>query len=191
MRTADINRKTKETSIKIKLDLDGSGQSKITGDIGFLNHMLETLAKHGRFDLEAEITGDLKVDQHHTIEDTGITLGQAFKSALNEKKGIKRAGFFVFPMDESLAMASADISGRPYLKIEAKFKNKKVGDFNTDTLTDFFMGFCSALGASLHIKVYGRSDHHKIEAIFKATGRALKECCELEGEEIPSTKGVL
>ncbi len=193
MRSAQIDRKTKETQIRIKLDLDGTGNGKIISDIGFLNHMLETFAKHGLFDVTAEIKGDLKVDQHHTVEDTGIALGQAFKSALGDKKGIKRAGFFVYPMDESLAMAAVDLSGRPHLRMEAKFKNRKVGDFNVDVLEDFFQGFVSALGANLHIRVYhGRSDHHKIEAIFKAFGKALKEACEIEKRAgIPSTKGVL
>jgi len=195
MRVASIERNTKETQIKVKLNIDGSGQSKIVSEIGFLNHMLETLAKHGLFDISAEIKGDIKVDQHHTIEDVGIALGNAFKNALGEKKGLKRAGFFFYPMDESLATTVIDISGRPYLKMEAKFKNRMVGDFSTEVLEDFFQGFVSSLGATLHIKVHhGRSDHHKIEAIFKALGKSLKEACEIEersGNEIPSTKGVI
>ena len=195
MRTATVERKTKETQIKIKLNIDGSGKSRIISEIGFLNHMLETFAKHGLFDIEAKIKGDLHVDQHHTVEDTGIVLGEAFKKALGDKRGIKRAGFFIFPMDEALVMTAVDISGRPYLKMDAKFKSKKVGNLQVDLLEDFFQGFAVSLGANLHIKIYyGRSDHHKIEAMFKAFGKALKEACEIEERlknEIPSTKGTL
>jgi imidazoleglycerol-phosphate dehydratase len=186
-----IDRRTEETYIKIELDLDGTGQCQVSSKIGFLNHMLETLAKHGLFDLRAKIEGDLEVDQHHTVEDTGIALGQAFKEALGDKGGIKRAGFFVFPMDESLAAVAVDLSGRPFLRMDVKFRNRKVGDFNTDLLEDFFQGFVTAAGADLHIKAQGRSDHHKIEAIFKALARALKEACEVEGRGIRSTKGAL
>jgi imidazoleglycerol-phosphate dehydratase len=188
-------RKTKETHISVQLNVDGTGKSEVHSEIGFLNHLLETFAKHGLFDISAEIKGDIKVDQHHTVEDVGIVLGNAFKEALHEKRGLKRAGFFMYPMDEALAMAAIDISGRPYLRMEATFKNKKVGDLATELLEDFFEGFAAALGATLHIRVYyGRSDHHKIEAISKAFGKALKEACELEkrlGNAVPSTKGVL
>ncbi|MFH1227796.1 MAG: imidazoleglycerol-phosphate dehydratase HisB [Planctomycetota bacterium] len=195
MRKATIERNSKETQIKIKLNIDGSGQGKIVSEIGFLNHLLETLAKHGLFDIEARIKGDIHVDQHHIVEDTGIALGAAFKKALSDKKGIKRAGFFIYPMDESLVMAAVDISGRPYLKIDANFRNKKVGEFATDSLEDFFQGFVSSLAANLHIRVYyGRSDHHKIEAVFKAFAKSLKEACEQDKRlknRIPSTKGML
>lgn len=195
MRVAAIERNTKETQIKVKLNIDGSGRSEISSELGFFNHMLEALAKHGLFDIQAEMKGDVHVDQHHTVEDVGIVLGSAFKTALGEKKGLKRAGFFFYPMDEALVMTTIDISGRPYLRMDAKFKNKRVGDFSIDTLEDFFHGFVSSLGATLHVKVhYGRSDHHKIEAIFKALGKSLKEACQLEerlGDEIPSTKGLL
>lgn len=195
MRTATVERNTKETQIKITLNIDGAGKSRVVSEIGFLNHMLETFAKHGIFDLEAEIHGDLQVDQHHTVEDSGIVLGEAFKKALAEKRGIKRAGFFIYPMDEALATVAVDISGRPFLKWDTKFKNKKVGDLSTELLEDFFQGFAKALGANLHVLVhYGRSDHHKIEAIFKALAKAMKTACEVEKRlknEIPSTKGLL
>lgn len=195
MRRATVERKSKETQIKVKLNIDGTGRSNVTSDIGFFNHLLETFAKHGLFDMDARIKGDIHVDQHHIVEDTGIAIGETFKQALGAKKGTKRAGFFVYPMDESLVMVAVDISGRPYLKIDTKFLNKKVGDFSTDSLEDFFQGFISSLGATLHIRVYyGRSDHHKIEAIFKALGKALKEACEKDKRlknEIPSTKGIL
>jgi imidazoleglycerol-phosphate dehydratase len=177
------------------LNIDGAGNSRVVSEIGFLNHILETFAKHGVFDLQAEIHGDLQVDQHHTVEDSGIVLGEAFKKALAEKRGIKRAGFFIHPMDEALVTVAVDICGRPFLKWNAKFKNKKVGDLSTELLEDFFQGFVNALGANLHILVhYGRSDHHKIEAIFKSLAKAMKTACEIEARaktEIPSTKGVL
>jgi imidazoleglycerol-phosphate dehydratase len=157
--------------------------------------MLETFAKHGLFDIDAKIRGDLDVDQHHTVEDTGVVLGGAFNIGLGDRRGIKRAGFSIFPMDDSLAMVSIDLSGRPYLRMDAKFKNKKVGDLSTELLEDFFQGFVNSLGANLHIKIYyGRSDHHKIEAIFKALGMSLKQACEVEiraKNKIPSTKGAI
>lgn len=195
MRQARVERQTKETRITMKLNIDGAGESRITTEIGFLGHMLDSFAKHGIFDLEAEIQGDLHVDQHHTVEDTGIVLGEVFKKALGEKRGIKRAGFFVYPMDESLVTAAIDISGRSFLKWKAQFRSKKAGDLSTELLEDFFLAFVQALGANLHVLVhYGRSDHHKIEAIFKAFAKAMKQACEIENRlvgEIPSTKGVL
>lgn len=195
MRSAKVNRKTRETDIKIKINIDGAGKSRIKSQIGFLSHMLETLAKHGLFDINADIKGDVHVDQHHTVEDTGIALGQAFKKGLGDKKGLRRAGFFIYPMDEALVLVAIDLSGRPYLKMDARFRRKKIGDLHIDSLEDFFQGFVSALGANLHVKVYyGRSDHHKVEAIFKAFGRALYQVCEIERRlkgKIPSTKGQL
>jgi len=195
MRSADIKRKTGETEILIKLNLDGSGKAAVDSKVGFLNHMLESLAKHGMFDIEASMKGDLHVDQHHTVEDTGIALGQAFKEALGEKRGIRRAGCFSFPMDEALATAAVDISGRPHLRFRADFKDKKVGDMPVDLVEDFFQGFVSASGMTIHLKVsYGRSDHHKAEALFKAFARALRDACALEprlGNDVPSTKGML
>ena len=156
--------------------------------------MLETFSKYGLFDIDAKIEGDIYVDQHHTIEDTGIVLGKVFNNALGNKTKVKRVGFSICPMDETLVMVVIDLSGRPYLKMDAKFKNKKVGDFQTELLEDFFLGFVYSLKAALHIKIYyGRSDHHKIEAIFKAFGKALKEACEIENrlEGVLSTKEVL
>ncbi|RMF58731.1 MAG: imidazoleglycerol-phosphate dehydratase HisB [Calditrichaeota bacterium] len=195
MRIAEISRKTRETNIEMKINLDGSGQVAIQSPIGFLTHMLETLARHGAFDLEARIEGDLEVDQHHTVEDTGIVLGEVFKKALGDKKGIRRAGFFIFPMDEALARVALDISGRPFLKFKAKFEEPRIGDLESGLIEDFFLGFTNSLGANVHVKVhYGRSDHHKAEAIFKALGRALRTACEIDprmSDEIPSTKGVI
>lgn len=195
MREASIERKTKETSIQMRVNIDGSGKSNITSEIGFLNHMLETFAKHAIFDLEANIIGDIHVDQHHTVEDTGIVLGEVIKKALGDKKGIRRAGFFIFPMDESLAGVAIDISGRPFLKWNVKFRSKKIGDLSTELIEDFFLGFTTSLGANLHIIAhYGRSDHHKTEAVFKAFARAMRAACEIDDRatgEIPSTKGTL
>lgn len=195
MRTAEVERKTKETEIKIKLNIDGAGTAEVRSEIGFLNHMLESFAKHGLFDLDMNIKGDLEVDQHHTVEDSGIVLGQAFARALGLKEGIKRSGHFSYPMDEALASAALDVSGRPFLVIEAEFKDKKAGDLETALVHDFFQGFVAASDTTLHLKVeYGRSDHHKIEALFKAFGKALKQACEKEPRiegKIPSTKGKL
>jgi imidazoleglycerol-phosphate dehydratase len=195
MRIAKIERNTKETRIKLRLNIDGSGISKITSGIGFLNHMLETFTKHGLFDIEAQIKGDLEVDQHHTIEDIGIVLGTAFKNALGEKKGIRRAGFFIYPMDESLAMTSIDISGRAYLKYDVSFRTKNIGDLSSELIEDFFQGFVSSIGANVHIKVYyGRSDHHKAESVFKSFAKSLCMACEINPRvknKIPSTKGIL
>jgi len=195
MRKAEIKRKTSETTITLKLNLDGSGKGTISSEIGFLNHMLNTLARHGLFDIAMKIKGDLEVDGHHTVEDSGIVLGQAFKEALGEKRGIRRAGFFVYPMDEALATVAVDISGRPHLHWDAEFKNLKVGELELELLEDFFLGFVNALGINLHVKIhYGRSDHHKVEAVFKAFAKAMRMACEIDPrspEDIPSTKGAL
>lgn len=195
MRSASISRETRETRIAMSVNLDGRGESEIVSPIGFLTHMLETFARHGIFDLQANIAGDMQVDQHHTVEDCGIVLGEVFKKALGDKRGIKRAGFFIYPMDEALATVAIDISGRSFLKLEAEFSSRRVGELEVELLEDFFLGFCSALGANLHIRVhYGRSDHHKIEAVFKALAKAMKTACEIEPRiagTIPSTKGVL
>ena len=195
MRSASISRETRETRIAMTVNLDGRGESEIVSPIGFLTHMLETFARHGIFDLQANIEGDLEVDQHHTVEDCGIVLGEVFKKALGDKRGIKRAGFFIYPMDEALATVAIDISGRSFLKLEAEFSNARVGELEIELLEDFFLGFSGALGANLHIRVhYGRSDHHKIEAVFKALAKAMKSACEIEPRiagTIPSTKGVL
>ncbi len=195
MMTAKISRKTKETEIKIELNIDGKGKYQIQTPIGFFTHMLEAFAKHGLFDLKLAVKGDLEVGQHHTVEDTGIALGEAFKKALGDKKGINRAGYFIFPMDESLAVVALDISGRPYLKFDAKFRRRFCGDFDTDLLEDFFYGFSIGLGANIAVQIkYGRSDHHKIEALFKAFGKAMKTACSKDRRalnELPSTKGLL
>jgi imidazoleglycerol-phosphate dehydratase len=195
MRTAEIKRHTKETNIFIHLNIDGAGEYKIQTPIGFLTHMLESFAKHALFDMKLQAEGDLHVDQHHLVEDCGIVLGQAFKKALGDKKGINRAGYFVYPMDEALAVVAVDISGRPYLQFDATFKRRFCGDLDTDLLEDFFQGFASNLGANVAVRMpYGRSDHHKIEAIFKAFAKAMKMACSTDPraiENIPSTKGLI
>lgn len=195
MRSATVNRKTRETQIKMRLDLDGSGDCKIDTELGFLTHMLETFAKHGLFDLEAKVKGDLHVDQHHTVEDAGIVLGMVFKKTLGDKAGIQRAGFFNFPMDEALARVALDISGRPFLRWDVTFTHQLVGELEIGLFEDFFLGMTNALGMNLHIEVpYGRSDHHKIEAVFKAVARAMRMACTNEPRlrnKVLSTKGVL
>lgn len=195
MRPTNIKRETKETNIEIKLNLDGKGNPKIKTPICFFTHMLESFTKHGLFDLDIEVSGDIKIDQHHTIEDTGIVLGQAFRKALGDKKGINRAGYFVYPMDESLAVVAVDIGGRPFTVFDAEFKRRFCGELDTDLLEDFFIGFSQGLGANVQVKMpYGRNDHHKIEAIFKAFAKAMKMACEINQrstEEIPSTKGMI
>lgn len=193
MRKAKIERKTKETDIKIELNIDGSGKYDIKNPVGFLTHSMENFAKHGLFDIKMKATGDLDVDQHHLVEDCGIVLGQAFKKALGDKKGTNRAGYFVYPMDEALAVVAVDIGGRPYLQFDAKFKRRFCGELDTDLLEDFFYGFATNLGTNLVVRMpYGRNDHHKIEAIFKAFGKAMKMACSKDKrakENIPSTKG--
>jgi len=195
MRTAKISRKTKETDIEVMLSIDGKGRYKIKTPIGFFMHMLESFAKHGLFDIEMNVKGDLEVEQHHTIEDVGIVLGQAFKEALGDKKGINRAGYFIFPMDDALAVAAVDISGRPFLNFDAKFKRRFCGELDTDLIGDFFYGFSAGLMANIAIKANdGRSDHHKIEAMFKAFAKAMKTACSKDGRAykvLPSTKGLL
>jgi imidazoleglycerol-phosphate dehydratase len=195
MRQAKISRTTKETDITLTLDLDGQGRHDIDVSIAFFKHMLETFARHSAFDLQARIAGDLDVDAHHTVEDTGIVLGQAVKAALGDKMGIRRAGWSLVPMDESLARAAVDISGRPFLRWDAKFRGRRCGDLSLDLLEDFFAAFAASLGASLHLRVeYGRSDHHKIEALVKAAARALREACASDGRlagVLPSVKEVL
>ncbi|GHV86451.1 imidazoleglycerol-phosphate dehydratase [Spirochaetia bacterium] len=201
-RTAEITRSTKETNITIKLNLDGSGEAALDYPIGFMKHMLNTFAKHGLFDLDIQASGDLEVDQHHLVEDTGIVLGQCFAKALGDKRGIVRSGSCLYPMDETLARAALDISGRAFLVFEAQLSGVPLtadgipgGSFQTDTVEDFWQGFVSAAALTLHLDILrGRSDHHKIEALFKAAARALRQACEIDGRAadiIPSTKGVL
>jgi imidazoleglycerol-phosphate dehydratase len=195
MRTAKITRNTKETQISVSVNVDGTGNSDIKTPIGFISHMLELFAKHSLIDIRVNAKGDIRVDQHHTIEDIGIVFGQAIIQALGDKIGISRAGYFVYPMDDSLAVVSVDLGGRPYLKFDAKFKRRLCGDFDTDLLEDFFRGFTDNSLCNLHIVMpYGRNDHHKIESIFKAFAKAMKMACSIDARikgKIPSTKGVL
>jgi imidazoleglycerol-phosphate dehydratase len=202
-RVAEINRKTKETSIFIKLNLDGKGDANLCYPVGFMSHMLNTFARHGLFDIEVRAEGDLEVDQHHLVEDTGIVLGQCFSKAVGDKRGIRRNGSCLFPMDECLARAAVDFSGRPYLFFDGQLSaaplistaENGVYDFQTDVIEDFWQGFTSAAGCNLHLEIIrGRSDHHKIEALFKAAARAFRSACEYDERArdiIPSTKGAL
>ncbi|MGD0831854.1 MAG: imidazoleglycerol-phosphate dehydratase HisB [Terracidiphilus sp.] len=194
-RTASFERNTTETRISIKLTIEGSGQYKISTGIRFFDHMLELFTRHGAFDLELKCDGDLDVDQHHTVEDVGIALGEVFDRALGDKRGILRAGYFLMPMDETLAIAAIDLSGRAAFAVETKVRTRLVGDLQTELVIDFFEGFARGARANVHVKtMYGRSNHHKIEAIFKAFARALRVACSRDkqlGEMLPSTKGLL
>ncbi len=194
-RTASVHRQTTETDIRARLNLDGRGHYAVSTGIRFLDHMLELFARHGGFDLDLQARGDLDVDQHHTVEDVGIALGQAVRQALGSKKGINRAGYFVMPMDETLALAAVDLSGRPYLVLRAPLKARRLGDLQTELLEDFFQGFATAAGSNLHLKLaYGRSSHHGVEALFKAFARALRYACSRDArlkQQLPSTKGLL
>lgn len=195
MRSAKINRKTNETDIKVNLLIDGKGRYKVSTGIGFFDHMLELFSRHGAFDLDLTCNGDLRVDQHHTVEDVGIALGEAFDKALGNKKGILRAGYFVMPMDETLGLASIDFGGRAATVVDTKVKTRLVGDLQTELVYDFFEGFSRGARANVHARVmYGRSNHHKIEALFKAFGRAVRVACSKDqrlAEMLPSTKGLL
>ena len=207
MRQAEIKRTTSETDISIKLNLDGSGIVQLEYPIGFMKHMLITFAKHGLFDLEIKAKGDLDVDQHHLVEDTGIVLGQCFAKALGDKRGIIRCGSCTYPMDETLARAAVDVSGRSFLVFDAKlagtallmeqddYADRIQYSFQTDTIEDFWQGFVTAAAITLHLDIFrGRSDHHKIESLFKAAARALRQACEIDPRAagiIPSTKGVI
>jgi imidazoleglycerol-phosphate dehydratase/histidinol-phosphatase len=192
-RTAEIVRETNETKIKIKVNIDGNGKSNINSGVGFFDHMLEQIAKHANIDLEVRVDGDLHVDEHHTVEDVGITFGEVLLKALGDKKGIQRYGFYV-PMDESIALCVIDLGGRFHLNFKAKFKRNNVGEFPTELTEEFFRGLASGLKANIYIKVKGKNDHHKIEAIFKSFAKALNEACRLDERNngrIPSTKGIL
>ena len=195
MRRAVIDRRTTETSIAMKIDLDGKGKYQVRTGIRFLDHMLELFARHGGFDLRVEATGDLDVDQHHTVEDLGIALGEAVSAALGTRRGINRAGYFVMPMDETLAVAAIDLSGRPHAVVDLKVKTARVGDLQTELVHDFFEGFAQGVRGNVHVKVlYGRSSHHHVEAVFKAFGRALRVACSRDKQlarTLPSTKGLL
>jgi len=195
MRSSTIERTTKETQIRGKLRIDGRGRYEVSTGIRFLDHMLELFAKHGGFDLTLRATGDLDVDQHHTVEDTGIVLGQLFSQALGDRRGINRAGYFVLPMDETLAVAAVDLGGRPALVYRDLVRTRRVGDLEAELVEDFLGGFANHAGANVHVKVlYGRSSHHKIEAAFKCFARAMKYACSKDRRlrtELPSTKGLL
>ena len=195
MREATIERNTKETQITGFLRIEGTGTYRISTGVRFLDHMLELFAKHGAFDLELNVRGDLDVDQHHTVEDTGIVLGDLFSQALGDRRGINRAGYFVQSMDESLAVVAVDLGGRPTLVFDPQVNVVHVGDLQTELLHDFFEGFANHAGANLHAKVlYGRSNHHKIEAIFKCFARAMRYACSTDErlkDQLPSTKGLL
>ncbi len=194
-RKATIHRKTNETEINLRLNLDGRGTAKISTGIRFFDHMLDLVARHGAFDLHIEAIGDLDVDQHHTVEDTGIALGEAVLQAVGNKRGILRAGYFLMPMDETLAAAAIDLSGRPHCVVTGKISAKRVGDFQTELTEDFFQGFAQAAGANVHLRiVYGRSSHHQVEALFKAFARALRFAVSRDKRlrnVLPSTKGLL
>lgn len=195
MRVAEIIRKTKETDIKLKIDLDGKGNSNIDSGCGFLDHMLTLFAKHGRFDLDVFCKGDTEVDYHHTVEDIGICLGQAFKKALGDKKGINRYGDTALPMDESLILSAVDVSGRSFLAYNLNPKAKRVGNFDVELVEEFFIAFTSNAGINLHVvQLAGKNTHHILEGAFKSVARSLKTAVSINkdlGDEIPSTKGVL
>jgi imidazoleglycerol-phosphate dehydratase len=195
MRRTTINRKTTETKIALRLSLDGNGRYDVHSGIRFLDHMLELFARHGAFDLKLAANGDLDVDQHHTVEDIGIALGEAVSTALGNRRGINRAGYFVMPMDETLAVAAIDLGGRIHTVVDLQLKVQQVGDLQAELVTDFFAGFAQGARANVHVKVlYGRSSHHHVEAVFKAFARALRVACARDrrlAKMLPSTKGLL
>ena len=195
MRKAETVRKTGETDITLSLDIDGKGESEISSGVGFLDHMLTLFSRHGRFDLKLKCIGDTYVDDHHSTEDIAIALGSAFRKALGDKRGIKRYGDVVLPMDEALVLASVDISGRSYIRFTSNFQTEKIGTFDVEILEDFFTSFAENAGITLHIRqLDGRNSHHIAEAMFKAVARALRKAVEIDErakDEIPSTKGVL
>lgn len=204
MRSASVERKTGETNIKLTLNLDGSGKCTVKNPIGFFDHMLKSFCKHGMFDLDGSLEGDLQVDQHHLIEDTGIVLGQCFAKALGDCAGIYRTGCFIYPMDESLLQAAVDFGGRPFLVCNAQLTNiplvsigqdGKESSFQTDCFEDFWQGFVNGAKCNLHLDtIQGRSDHHKMEGLFKASARAIRNAVEIDvrrNGEVPSTKGAI
>ena len=195
MRKAETVRKTGETDITLSLDIDGKGESEISSGVGFLDHMLTLFSRHGRFDLKLKCIGDTYVDDHHSTEDIAIALGSAFRKALGDKRGIKRYGDIILPMDEALVLASVDISGRSYIRFTSNFQTEKIGTFDVELLEDFFTSFAENAGITLHIRqLDGRNSHHIAEAMFKAVARALRKAVEIDERaknEIPSTKGVL
>ena len=195
MRRATIERNTSETRIKLRLALDGKGRYDVSTGIRFLDHMLELLSRHGLFDLTIKAVGDLDVDQHHTVEDVGIALGEAVSKALGGRRGINRAGYFVMPMDETLGVAAIDLGGRIHTVVDLKLRVRRVGDLQAELVHDFFAGFAQGARANVHVKIlYGRSSHHQIEALFKAFARALRVACSRDkqlGRTLPSTKDLL
>ena len=195
VRRAEIQRKTAETAIHLKLTIEGQGRYRVSTGIRFFDHMLELFARHGAFDLDLQCRGDLDVDQHHTVEDVGIALGEAFDRALGDRRGILRAGYFLMTMDETLGLAAVDLSGRAAHHVETKVRTRLVGDLQSELVEDFFEGFARGARANVHLKtMYGRSNHHKIEALFKAFARALRFACSRDPqlrEQLPSTKGLL
>ena len=195
MRKARIERKTQETAIAVEVNLDGTGAFSISTGVGFFDHMLEQLSRHSRIDIALHADGDLHVDQHHTVEDIGIALGEAVAAALGNRRGINRAGYFVMPMDEALAVAAIDLSGRIHTVVDLRLKVQQVGDLQAELVTDFFEGFAQGARANVHLKVlYGRSSHHHVEAVFKAFARALRVACARDrrlARMLPSTKGLL
>jgi imidazoleglycerol-phosphate dehydratase len=195
VRRAVVDRRTTETRIALRIALDGKGRYNVATGIRFLDHMLELFARHGGFDLDVKADGDLDVDQHHTVEDLGIALGEAVSKALADRRGINRAGYFVMPMDETLAVAAIDLGGRPHTVVDLNVRVVRVGDLQTELVHDFFEGFAAGARANVHVKVlYGRSSHHKIEAVFKAFARALRVACAKDrrlARMLPSTKGLL
>ena len=195
MRTATINRKTAETEIALTLNLDGQGKSEIASGVGFLDHMLTLFARHARFDLALNCAGDTQVDDHHSVEDIALSLGEALKSALGEKRGIRRYGSELLPMDEALVLCAVDFSGRGSLRYSANIPSQKIGSFDTELVQEFFTALCRTAGLTLHLKqLDGENSHHIVEAMFKSLGRALKQAVAIDpafADEIPSTKGVL
>lgn len=193
-RIASVNRKTKETDIRMELSLDGTGKYDVSTGIGFFDHMLEGIAKHGFFDMTVKVTGDLQVDGHHTVEDTGIVLGQAIARAVGDKKGIKRYGYFILPMDDALALCAVDLCGRPYLNFECEFTTERIGNLDTELIREFFYAIAYNAGMNLHIKLLsGTNNHHIAEAVFKAFAKALDMAVSMDSriEDVLSTKGSL
>ena len=195
MRRALIKRHTAETQITVRIGLEGHGRYTISTGIRFLDHMLELVARHGGFDLWIDAVGDLDVDQHHTVEDVGIALGEAVNKAIGSRRGINRAGYFIMPMDETLGVAAIDLSGRPHTVVDVRLRAQRVGDLQSELVQDFFEGFAQGARANVHLKVlYGRSSHHQVEALFKAFARALRVACDKDprmAKRLPSTKGLL
>ncbi|MBI5036405.1 imidazoleglycerol-phosphate dehydratase HisB [Candidatus Micrarchaeota archaeon] len=193
MRKSEVERKTNETQVEVSLDLQGTGKYDNRTGVEFFNHMLDLLAKHGMFDLTVVAKGDLEVDAHHTIEDVGLVLGEAFSEALADKRGIRRYGWSSVPMDETLALAAVDFGGRSYCVVDVPLKRETIGDFPSELLVDFFEAFSRGAKAAVHVKIfYGRNDHHKVEACFKAFAKACQLACEFgRTKDLPSTKGLL